>query len=82
MSEVEIEYCVPCGFLPAAEETEHALLLELGPSIEVLRMKPGHGGVFKVSVDGEMIFDKGDDGYDVETIVERVDRRLRAGTRS
>lgn len=24
--EIEVEYCVPCGLRPAAEETAHALL--------------------------------------------------------
>ena len=57
MNEVEIEYYVPCGLLPAAEETEHALLSTYGNRIAGLRLKPGHGGVFRVSVDGEEVFD-------------------------
>ncbi|HZD74193.1 MAG TPA: Rdx family protein [Actinomycetota bacterium] len=82
MSELEIEYCVPCGLLPAAEATAHALLSSLGERIGALRMKPGHGGVFKVRVDGEVIFDKASEGYDPEAILVRVHERLRTASRS
>ncbi|HZD79110.1 MAG TPA: Rdx family protein [Actinomycetota bacterium] len=76
MNEVEIEYCVPCGLLPTAEETAHTLLSTYGQRLGGLRLKPGHGGVFRVSVDGTRVFDKSEDGYDVAAIVSRVDERL------
>jgi selenoprotein W-related protein len=82
VSELEIEYCVPCGLLPAAEATAHALLEAFGERIGGLRMKPGHGGVFKVRVDDEVIFDKTTDGYDPEGILARVHERLRTASRS
>ncbi|HZD18436.1 MAG TPA: Rdx family protein [Actinomycetota bacterium] len=75
-NEIEIEYCVPCGYLPAAEETAHALLSAYGQRLGGLRLKPGHGGVFRVSVDGTRVFDNGEEGYDVEAIVGRVEGRL------
>jgi selenoprotein W-related protein len=78
MSEIEIEYCVPCGLLPRAEEVEHALLSRLGRRIDALRMKPGHGGVFRVSVGEDAIFDKSRDGYDVDEIVRRAEERVGA----
>ena len=77
--EIEIEYCVPCGLLGAAEQVEHALLSQFGPRVGVLRMKPGHGGVFRVSVDGALVFDKSHDAFDVATIAERVSERTGAG---
>lgn len=80
MSQIEIEYCVPCGLLPAAERVEHALLTEFGQGIGELRLKPGHGGVFKVSVDGELIFDKQRDGFDPEEIMDRARTRIGAGS--
>ncbi len=76
MSEIEIEYCVPCGLLPRAEEVGHALLSRLGRRIDALRMKPGEGGVFRVSVGDEPIFDKRRDGYDVAEIVRRAEQRV------
>lgn len=76
MAEIEIEYCVPCGLLAAIEDADHALLEEFG-SINGLRMKPGHGGVWKVSVvDGELISDKAREGFDPAEIVPRVGERM------
>lgn len=73
MAEVEIEYCVPCGLLEPALETERALLEALGQELEGVRLRTGHGGVFRVSLDGEVLFDKADgDAYDSEKIVTRV----------
>ena len=78
--EIEIEYCVPCGLLPAAEETAHAVLERAGQRISGLRLVPSQGGVFKVRAGGEPIFDKARDGYDVDEIVRRVGRRLDAAS--
>lgn len=77
--EIEIEYCVPCGLLGAAEEVGHAVLSRFGERIGGVRMTPGHGGVFRVSVDGTLVFDKSHDGFDIATIVERVSERARPG---
>lgn len=79
LSEVEIEYCVPCGLLPAAEKAEHALLSTYGGRIGGLRFRPGHGGVFRVSVDGRTVFDKAEEGFDLDAIVARVGERLAPG---
>lgn len=76
MSEVEIEYCVECGLLPKAEETEHAVLEAYKNKIDGLKFKPGHGGVFKVSVDDTVVYDKSGEGYDLNSIVERVGSHL------
>jgi selenoprotein W-related protein len=76
-NEVEIEYCVPCGLLPRAETTAHALLSAYGESLSGLRLVPGHGGVFRVGVDGHTVFDKASgDAFDLDTIQARVDQRL------
>lgn len=34
MTTVEIEYCVPCGFLDRAEEVQHELLSTFGGEID------------------------------------------------
>lgn len=71
-NEVEIEYCVPCGLLAAAEETGHALLSRYGQRITGLRFATGRGGVFRVSVDGQIVFDKANEGFDLDAIITRV----------
>lgn len=74
---VEVEYCVPCGLLPTAEKAGHALLSVSGEKIRGLQLRPSHGGVFRVSVDGETVFDKASgEGFDLDVIAERVGERL------
>ncbi|MFB6179704.1 MAG: SelT/SelW/SelH family protein [Halorientalis sp.] len=72
MPTVEIEYCVPCGFLDRAEQVQHALLTTFREQLDAVTLRTGANGVFNVSVDGEMVFDKTDEEYDVDEIVRRV----------
>lgn len=72
MTHVEIEYCVPCGLRENAVETADAILADLGQDLDGLELVPGHGGVFVVRADGEVVFDKDEEGYDREAVVARV----------
>ena len=72
MTDVEIEYCVPCGHLNNAQDVQGALLEQFGMELDGVRLKTGDGGVFTVSVDGELVFDKAEDDYDVDEITRRV----------
>ena len=72
MTEVEIEYCVPCGFLNRASDLAEALLSALGEDLERVSLVTGDHGVFRVSVDGEVVFDKDEDDYDVDEITRQV----------
>jgi len=80
MTEVNIEYCVPCGLLENAIKTQETLLEELGQDLDGVRLQPGHGGVFKVHADDELVWDKDDhDGtIDLEDITEAVHDRAHA----
>ncbi|MFB6184573.1 MAG: SelT/SelW/SelH family protein [Haloarculaceae archaeon] len=66
MTNVEIEYCVPCGLLDLAVETETRLLESFGRALDGIELQPGHGGVFVVRVDGETVWDKDVHGGDVD----------------
>ncbi|MDS0298380.1 Rdx family protein [Halogeometricum sp. S1BR25-6] len=72
MSEVEIEYCVPCGFLERAEEMQHAVLEQFGERIDRVSLVTGDHGVLTVAVDGELVWDKSEDEYDVDEVTRRV----------
>ena len=77
MSNVDIEYCVPCGFLDRAESVQHALLTTLGEDLDSVALVTGEKGVFRVSVDGETIYDKDEDGdYDVDELIAAVRDRI------
>ncbi|RKD97545.1 selenoprotein W-related protein [Halopiger aswanensis] len=76
MPTVEIEYCVPCGFLSRAEDVQHALLSTFGEQLDAVTLATGADGVFVVRVDDTVIFDKSEDEYDVDEIVRRVRDQL------
>ena len=76
MTSVEIEYCVPCGFLDRAEAIQHALLTSFGDDLDRVALVTGDHGVFRVNVDGETVFDKSEDEYDVDGITREVRGRL------
>ncbi|PSQ01055.1 selenoprotein [Halobacteriales archaeon QS_4_70_19] len=78
MTRVEIEYCVPCGHLDRAADLQRDLLALFGQRLETVSLRPGDGGVFIVRVDGEQVFDKSTDAYDVEAITEAVRERVQA----
>ena len=76
MTTVEIEYCVPCGMLDRALDVEEAVLRQFGDQLDRVSLVTGDHGIFVVRADGEQIFDKDQDGYDVEEIVRRVRTHL------
>lgn len=76
MTTVEIEYCVPCGFLDRAEAIQHALLQQFGDGLDSVALVTGDHGVLTVEVDGETVWDKADDEYDVDAITRRVREAL------
>jgi selenoprotein W-related protein len=78
MTDVEIEYCVPCGHLNNAQDVQESLLEQFGQQLDGVRLKTGDSGVFTVSVDGELVFDKSEDEYDVDEITRRVNERVGA----
>lgn len=76
MSDVEIEYCVPCGFLDRAIDVQRAILQALGQEVDRVSLVTGAHGVFSVRVNGHTVFDKEEDVYDVDAIVRTVRERL------
>lgn len=72
MSTIEIEYCVPCGFLDRALTVEEAICRQFADQLDRISLVMGDHGVFVVRVDDEVVFDKADDTFDVDDIVRRV----------
>ncbi|GIG54506.1 SelT/SelW/SelH family protein [Demequina activiva] len=73
--QIEIEYCVPCGYLDRAVEAQKTLLSTFGQSLEGVTLKPGEKGVFTFRAGDDVIYSKPDE-YDITTIVETVKARL------
>jgi len=76
MTDVEIEYCVPCGMLDRAQDVQTALLEQFGQRLDTVALRTGDSGVFRVAVDGEPVFDLATDEFDVDEVVRRVRERL------
>ena len=76
MSAVEIEYCVPCGFRERAVDLASAILNGCERELDELSLVTGDHGVFRVTVDGEAVYDKDEDDADVDDIVRTVRKAL------
>jgi selenoprotein W-related protein len=72
MTEVELEYCVPCGFREKALDVERAILNALEGDIDKFTLVMGMHGVFCVRVDGRTVYNKDEDDYDVDDVVRAV----------
>lgn len=75
MTAVETEYCVPCGFRERALEVERAVLNGLESDLDRVSVVMGDHGVFRVTVEGEPVYDKARDDYDIDKIVREVRKR-------
>jgi len=76
MTEVEIEYCVPCGFRERAIDVQRAILNGVESELDRVVLTMGDHGVFRVTVDGEPVYQKSEDEYDIDGIVRQVRQRV------
>lgn len=76
--EISITYCRVCGFLPRATWTAQELLHTFGEWTSSLRLVPGGSGQFEVSVDGEVIFSRKQEGRfpEMKELREAISRRV------
>jgi selenoprotein W-related protein len=72
MATVDIEYCVPCGFRERAIDVQTAILGALEEELDQFTLTMGDHGVFRVTVDDEVIYDKDEDEFDVDGLVREV----------
>ncbi|HET7715764.1 MAG TPA: SelT/SelW/SelH family protein [Bauldia sp.] len=63
---VEIEYCRQCRWLLRAAWTAQELLTTFEDEIGAVTLKPGTGGVFRISVDGTTVWSRKQAGRHVE----------------
>ena len=77
MTTIEIEYCVPCGLRESTLDALDAILEAFDREVDGLTLTPSYGDVFKVYVDGEVVFDKDEQDYDIDTITDAIQARRR-----
>jgi selenoprotein W-related protein len=78
---VEIEYCARCRWLLRAAWLAQELLTTFEGDLSEVALKPGHGGVFEVRLDGELIFSREREGRFPESkeLKQRIRDRVAPG---
>lgn len=76
MNTVSIEYCVPCGFRERAIDVQRAILNGLEGDIDECTLVMGSHGIFRVTVNDEVVYDKDEADYDLDDIVREVRTHL------
>lgn len=62
MNRVVIEYCTQCRWLLRAAWTVQELLTTFPEELQEVSLRPGTGGVFRVSLNDELLADRARDG--------------------
>jgi selenoprotein W-related protein len=73
--EVEIEYCRQCRWMLRAAWMAQELLVTFEDELGGVTLRPGTGGVFQVSVDGEVLWSRKAEGRFPE--MKELKQRLR-----
>jgi selenoprotein W-related protein len=76
--QVTIEYCVPCGHLDRAIDIQRRLLTRYGRDLDAVTLQTGEGGVFKISIDDQLVLDAARDGFDLTAVTDAVRQRQAA----
>ena len=78
---IVIVYCTQCQWLLRAAWMAQELLSTFGGELGEVALMPGTGGVFQISYDGHIIWDRKIDGGfpDARTLKQRVRDRLDPG---
>ncbi|MDT0310415.1 Rdx family protein [Streptomyces sp. DSM 44917] len=79
---VRIEYCVRCRWLPRAAWLAQEVLTTFEADLAEVALVPGTGGVFRVTVDGEQVWDRADQGFPEPSPIKRLIRDRVAPGRS
>lgn len=71
---VRIEYCTQCRWLPRAAWLAQELLGTFEAELTEVALVPGIGGVFRVLVDGEVVWDRKPQGFPEPSAIKRLVR--------
>ncbi len=71
---VTVTYCTQCRWLMRAGWTAQELLVTFEDEIGGVTLVPGTGGIFDVSVDGEIVWSRKDEGRfpDLKELKQRI----------
>ncbi|WP_280304770.1 SelT/SelW/SelH family protein [Nocardia neocaledoniensis] len=78
MPRIAIEYCTQCRWLLRAGWMAQELLTTFATDLDEVALVPGQGGVFRITLDGEQLWErKADGGFpDIASLKQRVRDRI------
>jgi selenoprotein W-related protein len=78
MARVAIEYCTQCRWLLRASWMAQELLSTFATDLDEVALRPGSGGIFRITVDGDQIWERKTDGGfpDIAVLKQRVRDRV------
>jgi selenoprotein W-related protein len=78
MAHVAIEYCTQCRWLLRAGWMAQELLTTFETELDEVALRPGTGGVFRITVDGDPVWDRRADGGfpEITLLKQRVRDRV------
>ena len=78
---IAISYCTQCNWLLRAAWMAQELLQTFGADLDEVALRPGSGGVFTITLDGHVLWDRRADGGfpDIKTLKQRARDRLAPG---
>lgn len=71
---IEIEYCTQCRWLLRAAWLAQEFLTTFEQEVGEVALIPGTGGVFRISVDGEVVWDRSEQGFPDAAEIKRLVR--------
>lgn len=73
-----IQYCTGCRWLLRAAWMAQELLTTFEKELAEVALQPGSGGVFRITLEGEQLWDRKDDGGfpDIKELKQRVRDRV------
>lgn len=74
MARVTIAYCTQCGWLLRSAWLAQELLSTFGTDLDEVALRPGTGGVFEITCEGETVWERKRDGGfpDAKVLKQRV----------
>jgi selenoprotein W-related protein len=79
---LEINYCTQCRWLLRAAWLAQELLTTFEAELGEVALVPGTGGVFRIALDGELLWDRKERGFPELPVLKRLVRDRIAPDRS
>ncbi len=75
--ELTVDYCVECGYREKAVKAAEAILEEFEDELESARLVPSGGGIFRLSIDGQIVFDIEKQEFSRDKVIQAAAEKVR-----